>query len=415
MSKASFVLSESRWAINPGVLRPLIHAYADHLASRDYRPATIESLEDRARHFCFWLNQSGIDVSSIDGGVVEQFRLHQCQCPGNRPSGSLSRSYIDRVLQFVRFLEQTGVMHSPTHQVVETIDGRIPDYLEWLRRHRGLSEETIRSRRKLLVKMIPLLGPNASRYDAALIRRFIVDESRKHKPAHMKCVVTTLRSYLRFLVVQGECQSWLDQAVPTIAHWKHSNLPHYLPAGKVEQLIDSCDIETPAGLRDRAILLLLARLGLRARDIMKLRLSDIDWNEGTLQVCGKGRRSARLPLPQDAGDALLGYLNNARPIVSHEYVFLRMLAPYTPFANSHTVSSIVNRALTRAGITDAPSRGAHLLRHSAATSLLRSGETLATISTVLRHSSIDMTAHYAKVDVTALQQIAQPWPGGASC
>ena len=149
---------------------------------------------------------------------------------------------------------------------------------------------------------------------------------------------------------------------------------------------------------------------------MGLRIDDIDWQLGTLRVCGKGRRESKLPLPQDAGDALLKYLAEVRPDVSIVRIFLRSLAPCQPFVESSTgISTIVRRALVRAGIDDAPGRGAHMLRHSAATTLLRSGTPLAAIGAVLRHRSIDTTAQYAKVDVPSLKRIAQPWPGGASC
>jgi site-specific recombinase XerD len=243
-----------------------------------------------------------------------------------------------------------------------------------------------------------------------------LSESQRRSAANTKSIVTALRSYLRYLATQGLCSPSLDQAVPTVAHWKHSNLPKYLPAAKVEALINSCDTTTPTGVRDRSILLLLARLGLRAGDIMKLRIDDIDWEQGSLRVCGKGRREEKLPLPQDAGDALLRYLTEVRPDVPIAKIFLRSLAPCRPFVESSTgISTIVRRALVRAGIDDAPSRGAHMLRHSAATTLLRSGTPLAAIGAVLRHRSIDTTARYAKVDVPSLKQIAQPWPGGASC
>jgi site-specific recombinase XerD len=189
-----------------------------------------------------------------------------------------------------------------------------------------------------------------------------------------------------------------------------ASLPQYLAANDVERLIASCDVAEPSGIRNRAILLLLARLGLRAKDVSTLRLGDIEWEQGTLRVRGKGRRGVRLPLPQDAGDALLDYLMHARPASDTDTVFLRLLPPYTPFAHSISVSSVVDRALKRAGIKDAPSRGTNLLRHSAATAMLRGGATLETIGTVLRHRSIDTTAHYAKVDVGLLGEIAQPWP-----
>ena len=228
-------------------------------------------------------------------------------------------------------------------------------------------------------------------------------------------MTTALRGYLRFLAARGACCPWLDQAVPTIPQWRLSALPRYLPVADVERLIGSCDLTKPHGIRDRAILLLLARLGLRAGDIVGLRLDDIAWAEGTLRVRGKGRREIRLPLPQDAGDALLDYLERARPPVDDHRIFLRSSAPHRPLGSSSTVSSVVRLALIRAGISGAPSCGANLLRHSAATGMLRAGAALDAIGTVLRHRSADTTAHYAKVDVAMLRQVAQPWPGEASC
>jgi site-specific recombinase XerD len=324
----------------------------------------------------------------------------------------MSAPLVGCVRKFVSFLEQSRVVQFPARA---TCDGRVQAYLDWLRQHRGLAENTIDGRRKFMNQLLPLLGPDPRTYDAARVRNVIVTESQHRSAVNMKDIVTVLRSYLSYLATQGQCSPLLVQAVPTVAHWKHSNLPKYLPAAKVEALINSCDT-APNGIRDRAILLLLARLGLRAGDIMRLSINDIDWQQGSLRVCGKGRREAILPLPQDVGDALLKYLNEVRPKVPIARIFLRSLAPCQPFVESSTgISTIVRRALVRAGIHDAPSQGAHMLRHSAATTLLRSGAPLAAIGAVLRHRSIDTTAQYAKVDVPSLKQVAQPWPGGASC
>ena len=407
--------SQRQRPIDAGALLPMVQSYVDHLAARGYRPATIQSLESRARHFCCWLVRSDIAASSIDDGMIEQFARHACQCSGTSITFAPNTAYIGMVRKFIAFLIESGTLQQPRCAADAPNDDRLPAYLNWLERHRGLTALTIRARRKLLNKLLPLLGPDPRSYDAAGVRRVIVAESQRLSTARMKNVVTALRSYLRFLAVRGECAPLLDQAVPSVAHWKHSNLPKFLPATRVEVLIDACDMTAAAGIRDRAILLLLARLGLRAGDIMKLRIDDIDWQQGCLRVCGKGRRGSTLPLPQDVGDALLKYLTEARPDVSMTEVFLCSLAPYRPFADSHTVSSIVCRALTRAGIDDAPSRGAHLLRHSAATALLQSGASLTAIGAVLRHQCIDTTVRYAKVDVTSLRQVAQPWPGGVTC
>jgi integrase/recombinase XerD len=189
-------------------------------------------------------------------------------------------------------------------------------------------------------------------------------------------------------------------------------MPRYIDVAQVEQLFETCDLATPTGLRDRAILLLLARLGLRAGDIVSLNLNDLDRRQATLSVRGKGRRETRLPLPQDAGDAVLAYLERARPRVGLDRVFFMLNAPIRPLTGSGVVTNIVRAAIRKAGI-DAPMKGAGLPRHSAATAMLRGGATLDMFGAVLRHRSPDTTAHYAKVDVTMLRQIAQPWPGDA--
>jgi site-specific recombinase XerD len=159
--------------------------------------------------------------------------------------------------------------------------------------------------------------------------------------------------------------------------------------------------------------LLLARLGLRAGEVAALRLQDIEWNEGTFRVIGKSRREAKLPLPQEVGDALLRYLQAARPAVPSEYVFCTLIAPWRPITR-YVVKAVAAQAIRRAGVR-APSFGSHVLRHSAATGLLRQGASLQVIGEVLRHRSVDTTAHYAKVDVGLLQEVVRPWPGGTSC
>ena len=224
-----------------------------------------------------------------------------------------------------------------------------------------------------------------------------------------------LRGYLRFLAAAGMCPPGLERAVPFVPQWRLSSLPRYLSAADVERLIASCNLDTVHGVRDRAILLLFARLGLRVGDIHSMRLDDIDWVTGTVLVSGKGRREVRLPLPQDVGDAMLAYIDHARPNVVEERLFLRSCAPYRSFTSSSTISCVVSLAIRRAGIENPPSRGGNLLRHSAATAMLRGGATLQSVGAVLRHRSLDTTAHYAKVDLPMLQQIAQPWPGEGSC
>ncbi|WP_024846201.1 tyrosine-type recombinase/integrase, partial [Paracoccus pantotrophus] len=279
----------------------------------------------------------------------------------------------------------------------------------------GLSERTIARHLRHLHKLLPELGTATHDYDAALVRNVVREWRERTGPADLRTITSTLRSYLRFLAGAGLCRPNLDHAIPPVVQWRLSSLPRYLAAADLERVVASCDQLTRGRLRDRAILLLLARLGLRAGDVAGLRLSDLDWTSGMLRLSGKARRQVRLPLPQDVGDAILAYIELERPRVDQEAVFLMMVAPYRSFSQSSHVSTIVALALKRAGISDAPSTGASLLRHSAATSMLRSGATLEAVGTVLRHRSLDMTAHYAKVDIAMLEQIAQPWPGELAC
>ena len=269
---------------------------------------------------------------------------------------------------------------------------------------------TVERHERLITKMLPALGTDVEVYNAASVRKVILEQIRGCRPAQAKKIVGALRVYLRFLATNGSCQPGLDHMLPTVAEWKLSSLPRYLDANQAALLIDSCGKDGPQGLRDRAIVLLLLRLGLRAGDIASMRPTDIDWQDATLLVRGKGRRDVRLPLPQDAGDAVLDYIEHSRPPVAIDRVFLCLNAPFRPLRAGMIVSGIVRAALRRAGIENPPSHGANLLRHTVATMMLRGGATLDAIGTVLRHKSPDTTAHYAKVDIATLQEIAQPWP-----
>jgi integrase/recombinase XerD len=401
--------------MNAGPLQPLIDAFVAGLQSQRHTSLTISNYEHSARHFADWLCRSNVALGLVDEDVVRRFARHRCRCPGTRRQDHVSAKYVRRVQRFIRFLADREVLPAVTPPVLKRGDARIAAYQDWLRHHRGISERTIDRHGRMITRLLPALGADPELYDALLIRRVIIDEAARSSRPHVKTMTTALRGYLRFLAATGLSRCSLDHAVPTIPQWRLSALPRYLPAGAVEQVIASCDLTKPQGIRDRAILLLLARLGLRAGDVLMIRLGDIAWNEGTIRVRGKSRREIRLPLPQDVGDALLDYLTRGRSSADEDRVFLRCYAPYRPFKGSSVISSIVRLALNRAGIVDAPSRGANLLRHSAATSMLRAGATLDAVGTLLRHRSIDTTAHYAKVDVTMLQLIAQPWPGEAPC
>lgn len=400
--------------MDPGALRPFVEAFTSRLLSLGHTRLTVSGYEASARHFGHWLQSAKIAVAEINEDTVRRFARHRCCCPGVRRADRLSAKYVNRARRFVSFLAECGIVTPWTQDEPRAHDDQVLAFQIWLRRHRGISERTIDRHGRMVMRLLPALGPDPRHYDARLIRQAILGEAQRNSRANLKTMTMALRGYLRYLATQGLCRSGLDHAIPTVPQWRLAALPRYISTAEVERVIASCDITTPMGVRDRAVLLLLARLGLRAGDISGMRLDDIDWSEGTLRVRGKGRREVRLPLPQDAGDAIIDYLRDARPPAACEQIFLRTVAPFRPLVSA-SVSSIVSLALGRADIDHAPSRGAHLLRHSAATSMLRACATLDVIGTVLRHRSVDTTAHYAKVDVDMLLRVAQPWPGSASC
>ena len=398
----------------PHDLEPYLKAFSQHLSEQGFTPLTIHGYIDSISHFGTWLWKKEIPLAAIDNGIVSRFARHRCYCPGARRKRNVSRKYVNRVRRFVEYLSEQGVIADQfvtSERPRATLVVRFREHLKL----RGLSPPTIARYDYAVTNMLPLLGDEPRHYNAIIIKNVVLELTQKHSLVQVKSFTTALRAYLRFLAVESLCPPDLDCAVPAIAHWSLSSMPRYITAEEVEQVIDSCDVRTTKGLRDRAILLLLSRLGLRAGDIVNMLLADINWVEGTLCIKGKAKRADKLPLPQDVGDAILAYLHKARPPVALEHVFLCLNAPYRPFTSSPSVSGIVDAALTRAGITHAPSRGAHLLRHSAATNMLRSGATLEAVSSILRHRSLDMTAYYAKVDFLSLQRITQPWPEETSC
>jgi integrase/recombinase XerD len=263
--------------------------------------------------------------------------------------------------------------------------------------------------------LIERFGTKALRFSGLRLRdihRFIVRHVQAGSRSQATRTVTALRSFLRFLHQRGAITIDLASAVPGVADWRLSHLPKSLPAEQVKQLLASCDRSTPTGRRDYAILLLMARLGLRAGEVVGMNLDDLDWESGEIVVRGKGQRVARLPLPTDVGAALVNYLRDVRPVCSTRRVFIRMKAPRRGLAGPVAICCIVHRALKRACLNP-EFKGSHLLRHSLATDLLRRGASLTEIGQLLRHSQPTTTQIYAKVDITALRAIALPWMGGA--
>jgi site-specific recombinase XerD len=255
-------------------------------------------------------------------------------------------------------------------------------------------------------------GPlNLSQLCAPDVTAFVQRHAHQHGPWHAKHLVGAMRSFLRYLHYKGLVDTDLSLAVPKVARWSLSTLPKHLSAEQVRQVLSHCDRHTALGRRNYAILLLLARLGLRAGELVRLNLEDFDWENARITVCGKGGKWAQLPLPADVARAVALYLRRDRPRCACRRVFICDRAPIRGFSRHTAVGRIVQGALKQAGVVSAR-KGAHLLRHSLATDMLRKGASLDEIGEVLRHTSPDSTAIYAKVDLKSLRTLALPWPGG---
>ena len=392
----------------------LIESFARLLSEAAYANGTARRHLRAAEHFLYWIRRHGITVHDANEQALKRFANHfsQCQCPHFSHADQVGITGGARL--FASHLRDIGIIASPARQ-----ESKDPELLmafgHWMRQQRGTCDVTLSIYSQPLRELLERIEGEPSRLQASLLRDFVLEKHRSCGWVKAKQCTTALRMFLRFLIAKGNCAVGLDAAIPTLAHWRLATLPRYLQEKEVEHVIASCDRSSPVGRRDRAILLLLARLGLRAGDIVHLRLSDIDWKNASIQVFGKGRRQTQLPLTQEIGQAIAAYLQDGRPRSSIDTVFVRCRAPFRPFRSSCAVSMIVDLALRRARVRR-PNRGAaHLLRHSVATSMLREGASLEDIGSILRHSSIETTQIYAKVDITALRQIAQPWPEVQSC
>ena len=367
------------------------------------------------RHLIVWLYLHDIALVGIDNEVVSRFLSHDCACVhphffsrGNRFVGSQNSK--TRIGVFIDYLIDVGIAPPRPTPACDEPGRHVAVFLVWLRRYRGIGEETIQSYHKAMRMLLPHLGDDPDRYSATLIRNTVQHRLETASRDLVRRETSALRLYLRFLVLEGLCRPGLVGAVPTVPRQMFSTLPRHLPREAIEQIIASCDPATPKGMRDRAILLLLARLALRAGDVANLRLNDIDWDHAVVRVSGKSRRAAVLPLPQDVGDAVRDYIFHARPAVDTGAVFLRTMPPlHAPLA-SGGVSAVAKAALKRSGVEAKGLPAAHVFRHSAATNLLRDNTPLEVISTLLRHQSTQTTALYARVDVRMLREVAQPWP-----
>jgi len=387
-----------------------LDAYAAAVAEQGYTHDSIRQQIVAIADFSRWLKQKHIKVQTVDSDVVDRFlRLRRRQ-------QRVRRGDPKTLVRLLAMLCQRGVVQQRQQPVVDNACARIiNEFRCYLLQERGLSPSTllnyVPAAEQFLAERFHNRAPNLAMLRASHVTGFVLRHARQLSPVRAGLMVTALRSFFRYLRHRGAITTDLAGCVPTVPNWSLSTLPRFLPAATVERILECSDRTTSVGRRNHAILLLLARLGVRAGEVVGLSLDDIDWSTGQITIRGKGGKSAQLPLANDVGAAIAAYLRHDRPRSATRRVFLRHRAPLVGFGNSSTISSLVRRALKHAGV-ESVHTGAHVLRHSLATSLLRQGGSLDEIGELLRHQSPNTTAIYAKVDVTALHTLALPWPGG---
>ena len=393
-----------------GPLDGIIPTYKDFLSQQGFSKISacqqLRFLADMNR----WLHQKRLSISDLTAHTIQRYlRLRHRRLRPRRDDAAILNRLVHLLhTQGLLPKKDTRLPDNP-HQYIDN------DFDRYLSEERGLCLATRINYRPFIQKFLTVQFGNKPARLAELnandVIRFIRKQALHLHPKHAGLMVSALRSFFRFLHHRGDITIDLAACVPPIANWKFSTLPKFIQPDQIQRVLNHCDRQTSKGRRDFAILLLLARLGLRACEIVGLTLDNIHWQAGKISIQGKAKRPAMLPLPPDVGRAIAAYLKNDRPACSTRRLFICMRAPHRGFANSIAISTIVARSLKRAGI-DCPHTGAHLFRHSLATQMLRQGATLSDIALLLRHSSLNTTTIYAKVDLTALHALAQPWPGG---
>lgn len=391
----------------PGRLGPFVDGYRSWLLTAGYTPKTARWMLRDLSRLGRWMDAEDVAIGALTVTGVDSWLAARRAADGYRvPTVRALRALLS-------YLREVGVMGEEGPPALSAVEALLDEYREWLIVDRGLAAMTVLryetlARRFLTARVTATDELGVVGLDGGVLSRFLLGECERVCLGSAKGKVAELRSLLRFLHARGFTERSLSESVPGVAGWRETTIPPTMPQEDIEALLADCDSSTLDGARDRAIMLLLARLGLRSIEIARLQLDDLDWRAGDLLVRGKARRDDRLPLPDDVGEALAGYLA-LRGRHESRSVFLTLRAPTRPI-RADLVGDVVQRHCRWAGV---PHVGPHRLRHTLATRMLAKGAALADISQVLRHSDLATTAVYAKVDLGRLRQVARPWPGAA--
>ncbi len=361
--------------------------------------------------FLRWSERGGRALANVDELSIDQYlrsrARRQTVQPGDRAA----------LMRWLSVLRDDGVIAQAVPHVPTPHERIFEAFAGYLRAERGLVPTSIVRHFPIiswfLREVCPGGADNLGKIKQQDVVRYVERHAQDWSPKTGKVMCWSLRAFFRYLHHRGLNPLPLAGCVPSLRRWKLADLPTYLSAGQVQKALESCDRTTAMGRRDYAVLMMLAKLGLRATEVAMLDLDHVDWRAGEMLLLAKGRQRTRMPMPPDVGAAIVAYLQDGRPQSASRRLFVRALAPHVGFASGCAITMIAKTALDRVGIEGCAHRGAHIFRHSLATDLLRSGATLSEIGQLLRHGNHDTTRIYAKVDVEALRTVSLRWPGGA--
>ena len=414
MIETLFCRSHAVARFRQGPFAPYMEELAADLLRQSYARHTVRNYLWSIACLGDWLARQELSPGDLTEAVIQRYLSGFRR----RPSGGLTPAS-GGLTPLLRFLRRKGVaVDAPSPASLTTVDRWLARFQDHLEQARGLAPSTVRDRLRFVRRFLDAYFAGQEKswqaLSAADVAAFVFREARQRTGLGRKAPGSAVRSFLRFLASCGEIRPGLEAAVPIMRQPTHAALPSKVSADQVTAILEGCRRNTPKGLRDYAILLLLARLGLRAQEVVALELDDIDWETGTLSLRpGKKRLERRLPLPEDVGQAIVSYLKDGRPESAHRRVFLRVLAPIVPLGGSNAVTRIVQRALQRIDLHTGRWMGAHIFRHSAASAMVCRGASFKDVADILGHDRLLTTSIYAKLDLPALSQISLPWPGGA--
>lgn len=395
-----------------GPLAEHITPFAEWVSSQGYAQYTLYRYVLLASYFSRWLNLTDVRLSEVSPGHIPKYFQYHAR------RRRIARSDAPALYQLMNFLQTQGLVSDENTPQCKPkpVDQYILAFRHYLRDECALTSATIINYVPFVTDFITdRFGNKPVKLSQLLsddVVTFVQHQASRIHGKRAKLLTTALRSFFRYARYRGDITLDLSAAVPTVANWSMPSIPRAISTEQVRHLLSHCGQHTAIERRDYAIVLLLARLGLRASEIVKLELDDIDWETGCLHVQTKGGQQSELPLPVDAGEAIAGYLQHGRPRCNSRRVFLRAKAPIRGFLGPCAISSIIRHLIERTGTT-APTKGAHQFRHGLATEMLRQGASLDEIGQVLGHRSPETTKIYTKVDLDALRTLALPWPGGA--